>query len=409
MIRLRKMNWRAVPLLGTALLTSSAWADMPVPGKAYVVSPAQLAKPGETPVAANPSRIRPLPQPVPLQVPKGFKASLFADNLENARWLASSPRGDIVLAQPNLGRVVQLEDKDGDGRAETISLVAANLNRPHGLAFHNDFIYIADLDHVWKLPWPFKAGERPQPITAKGALGDGGGHWTRNLAISPDGKQLYVSIGSRGNIGEEAPPRATVMTFNIDGSSGRVLASGLRNPVGIAFRPGSGDLWAVVNERDGLGDGLVPDYLARIDEGGFFGWPYSYIGSNPQPGYEGRRPDLVMAAKVPEVLFRAHSAPLGLLFYDGAQFPADYRGDAFVALHGSWNASRAEGYMVARVRFRNGRPVGGYETFASGFLISDGPFVEAWGRPVGLALDKDGSLLIADDAANAVWRISYQP
>lgn len=401
------MKSLAVLVLGTAVLLPSARAEMPEPGKTYFVSPTTLPKPGETKVAANPSRLVAPASAALLKLPPGFHANPFALNVEHARWLAVSPEGDVLLAQPRLGRVMLLKDADGDGQSEGMSLVATGLNQPHGMAFHGNALYIADLDHVWRLPWPMIGRPPPVPVTPKGALGDGSGHWTRNIAISPDGRKIHVAIGSRSNIGIEESPRATVMEFNIDGSGGRVLASGLRNPVGISFRPGTSELWTVVNERDGLGDGLVPDYLARIDEGGFFGWPYSYIGKNPQPGYEGKRPDLVGAAKIPDVLFRAHSAPLGLAFYDGAQFPDDYRGDAFVALHGSWNASRAEGYMVARVKFKNGKPQGGYEVFAGGFLRSDGPSIEAWGRPVGLAVAKDGSLLIADDAANAIWRISY--
>lgn len=398
----------AVLLLGTALLIPSARAEMPEPGQSYFVSPSALPKPGATKVAANPSRIVGGASSASFKLPPGFRANPFAVNVSQARWLAVSPEGDVLLAQPRLGRVMRLKDADGDGQSEGMSLVATGLNQPHGMAFHGGALYIADLDHVWRLPWPMIGRPAPVPITPKGALGDGGGHWTRNIAISPDGKKIHVAIGSRSNIGIEEAPRATVMEFNIDGSGGRALASGLRNPVGISFRPGTSELWTVVNERDGLGDGLVPDYLARVDEGGFFGWPYSYIGKNPQPGYEGQRPDLVGAAKIPDILFRAHSAPLGLAFYDGTQFPEDYRGDAFVALHGSWNSSRAEGYMVARVKFKNGRPAGGYEAFASGFLRSDGPAIEAWGRPVGLAVAKDGSLLIADDSANAIWRISYE-
>ncbi|MGH6954896.1 MAG: PQQ-dependent sugar dehydrogenase, partial [Alphaproteobacteria bacterium] len=196
--------------------------------------------------------------------------------------------------------------------------------------------------------------------------------------------------------------------FDGGGGGQRTFASGLRNPVGIAFHPESRDLYVVVNERDGLGDGLVPDYLTRLEDGGFYGWPYSYIGSNPQPGFADRRPDLVARAIVPDLLFRAHSAPLGLAFYDGAQFPPEYRGDAFVALHGSWNAGRPTGYAVVRVPFKSGRPLGHYETFMTGFWIKGTDTAVVRGRPVGLAVAADGSLLVADDYAGVVWRVSYR-
>jgi glucose/arabinose dehydrogenase len=200
-----------------------------------------------------------------------------------------------------------------------------------------------------------------------------------------------------------------VQEFDADGSNRRTFATGLRNPVGIAFYPGTDDLYVVVNERDGMGDELVPDYLTRVRRGGFYGWPYSYIGSNPQPGFADKRPDLVARAIVPDVLFRSHSAPLGLVFYQGSQFPGDYRNDAFVALHGSWNAAVPRGYFVARVRFENGRPKGDYEVFASGFWRDSDENAYVMGRPVGLAVARDGALLIADDAGSAIWRVSYRP
>ena len=270
----------------------------------------------------------------------------------------------------------------------------------------------ADLRYVWRYryePGQTRAAAPPEPVTERGALGEAVGHRTRNLAFSPGGGAFFVAIGSRRNIGEELPPRATVQVFDADGSGQRTFASGLRNPIGIAFRPGTGELYVVVNERDGLGDELVPDYFTRIEDGDFFGWPYAYLGPNPQPGYAGRRPDLVARTKRPDVLFRAHSVPIGLVFYDGRQFPPDYRGDAFVALRGSWNAARPRGYMVVRVRFHDGGPAGGYEVFATGFWARGHDRARVWGRPAGLAVAADGSLLVADDTGGAIWRISYAP
>ena len=216
-----------------------------------------------------------------------------------------------------------------------------------------------------------------------------------------------MAVGSAGNIGEERAPRAPVQVFEADGSNGRTFASGLRNPVGIAHYPGTDHLFVVVNERDGLGDELVPDYLTRVTEGDFFGWPYAYTGRNPQPGYADKRPDLVARSKTPDLLFRSHSAPLGLVFYDDEAFPKDYHGDAFVALHGSWNAAVPRGYMVVRVPFELGRPTGGYEAFATGFRAGGAQRAKVWGRPAGLAVAADGSLLIADDVADVIWRVSY--
>ena len=252
-------------------------------------------------------------------------------------------------------------------------------------------------------------------ITPPGAFGGAGGHWTRNIAFDTEGRYIYAAIGSASNISEESAPRATVTRFNMDGSGGRTFAGGLRNPVGIAVHPKTGALYTVVNERDGMGDGLVPDFLTRVQDGEFYGWPYAYIGPNPQPGFAERRPDLVQQSIVPDVLFQAHSAPLGLVFADSDQFPQDWRDDALVALHGSWNAARPTGYKVVRVPFENGRPTGGYENFVTGFWVdtaegwSGGNTAQVIGRPAGLALAQDGSLLIADDAANVIWRVRRQP
>jgi glucose/arabinose dehydrogenase len=282
------------------------------------------------------------------------------------------------------------------------------------MAFQGDMLYVADLRGVWRLP--YRAGDRqasaaPQPVTPPGALGSASGHRTRILAFDADGQHFYVADGSASNIAEEAPPRATIQIFNLDGSGGRTFASGTRNPVGTQIHPATKRLWAVVNERDGLGDGLVPDYLAEMSDGVFYGWPYSYIGKHPQPGFEGR-PEAAKA-RVPDLLFRSHSAPLGLVFVSAPQWPERYRGGALVALHGSWNSANPTGYFVAFVPFRDGRPTGGYEPFATGFRLDGGSgtspgTARVWGRPVGLAFLPDGSLMVSDDAGNTVWRVRYR-
>ncbi len=390
-------------------LSQAVAGDQP-PGQRFHVRPTDLPAPYASDSVANSAIRIARPRGATLDLPPGFRANLFADGFAHARWLAVAANGDVFLAQPRPGKVTLLRDADGDGKAELKVTFADGFDRPHGLAFHGGYLYVADLRRVWRLayrPGQTKAVGPAQAVTEAGALGGGGGHWTRNLAFSPDGKRFYVSIGSRGNLGEDPEPRATVREFDARGGTGRTFAAGLRNPVGIAFYPGTNDLYVVVNERDGMGDGLVPDYLTRLKRGGFYGWPYAYIGSHPQPEYAGRRPDLVARSIVPDVLFKSHSAPLGLVFYDGKLFPPAYRGDAFVALHGSWNSGKPTGYMVVRVPFKDGRPLGYYETFASGFWMSGKGTARVWGRPVGLAVAKDGSLLVADDVGQTVWRITY--
>ncbi len=398
--------------LGVILAAAAApAAEMPVPGQRFEVKPADLPRPYATPSARNSSRLALLPPGASLQVPAGFRATIFADGLSHPRNLVAAADGAVFLAQSREGEVTLLRDTDGSGAADVIAPFITGLLLPHGLALRNGYLYVADSDFVRRFliggaraPLAPGAGE---VLTGRGAFGRPGGHWTRNLALSPDGQRIYVAIGSASNLSEEPAPRATVQIFE-DGSQ-RTLAAGLRNPVGIAVYPGTDDVYVVVNERDGLGDELVPDYLTRIREGEFFGWPYAYTGAIPQPGLGDRRPDLVAQSKVPDVLFRSHSAPLGLVFYDGAQFPAEFRGDAFVALHGSWNAAEPRGYMVARVPFENGRPLGWYEAFATGFWAAGTSTALVIGRPAGLAVAADGALLVADDAGGRVWRIAYSP
>lgn len=360
----------------------------------------------------NPARIIQAPAGAMPQVPHGFQVNIFAETLADARWLAVAPNGDVFLTQPSEGRVTLLRDSKGDGKADLVTTFADGFNEPHGLAFRPGFLYVADIDKVWRIPYEpgqTKAAAKPEPLTAPHALGDGTGHWTRNIAFAPDGNSFFVTVGSASNIGEDPLPRATVQQFAVDGKPLGTFASGLRNPVGISFYPETNDLYVVVNERDTLGDGLVPDYLTRLQKGGFYGWPYSYLGAHPQPNFAFRRPDLVAKAIVPDLLFESHSAPLGLAFYEGTQFPKEYKGDAFVALHGSWNAAAPRGYMVARVPFKDGRPQGYYESFMTGFWASGTVSAEVWGRPVGLAVASDGSLLVADDVGEKIWRISYKP
>ena len=380
-------------------------------GDRIEIRPHELAAPFDTVSVANGSRTIARPKDATLRVPEGFRANLFADGLNEPRWMAVAENGDVFVSSPIDGQVLLLRDRDGDGRAEYVVTYLKRRARPHGLALHNGFLYVANMTGVWAYPYDpaaaAPAGEAV-PVTRRGAFGIPGGHWTRNVVFSPDGEMFFVAIGSHGNIGVEPEPRATVQVFDADGGNQRTYAAGLRNPVGIAFHPETDDLYVVVNERDGLGDELVPDYLTAINDGDFFGWPYAYIGQNPQPGLGEKHPGLVARTKVPDLLFRSHSAPIGLVFYDADQFPESYRGDAFVALHGSWNAATPRGYFVAHVPFRDGRPAGYYEAFATGFWAKGERRAKVWGRPAGLTVAKDGSLLIADDEGGAIWRISHE-
>ena len=386
------------------------------PGTRIKIEAASLPKPGDTPSSSNSPKSIPKPADATLSVQAGFAVNVFAEKLGSARNMILAPNGDIFLAEQNAGRVTLLRDADGDGKAETVVTFADGFKIPYGSAFGKGAVYIGDIQGVWRIP--YSAGDttaraKQTMITPAGAFGANGGHVTRNVNLNPDGTKLFVSIGSSGNIGEDPSPRATIQEFDLDAagttaSNQRTFASGMRNSVGTAFYPGTSDLYTVVNERDTLGDELVPDYMTKVTDGGFYGWPYSYIGQHPQPGYADKRPDLVQKALVPDLLFRSHSAPLGLAFYTATQFPKEYQGGAFVALHGSWNAAGPRGYNVVYVPFANKRPVGDYIVFASGFWSGQGSTAEVWGRPAGVVVAKDGSLLIADDVSNTIFRVSYK-
>lgn len=393
-------------LLLVLAATGASAADLP--GQRFSISPANLSKPYATPAVDNTSEIVARPSGAALKAPPGFTVSLFAANTPDARWMTVAPNGDIFLAESDAGNVVVLRPSPDGTRAAIVSTFATGFERPHGLAIHGESLFVADVKAIWKLPYShgeLKAkGKRLRVVGTTPRAGVG--HFTRDIAFDSHGG-LFLTIGSKDNVAEDPLPYASVQKVNDNGTLS-TFASGLRNPVGIAFYPGTDNLFVTVNERDGLGDDLPPDYLTRIRQGEFFGWPYAYTGSHPDPEFGVKRPDLVTAARAPDVLFHAHSAPLGLVFYEGSQFPAEYRGDAFVALHGSWNSSRPTGYKVVRVQFANGRPQNAYENFITGWWDGSTSPARVWGRPAGLAVARDGSLLIADDAANTVWRVSYR-
>ena len=400
--------WGAILICLTA---APAGADDPVPGERFHIRVADLPAPYAEPSIANPpQRVRRPYEAVPA-VPEGYTATLFAEGLRHPRELLVLPDGGVLVSQPRTGQLILLRDTDGDGRADRVAPFADGFATPYGLQLVDDSLFLSAADGIWRLP--YRVGDDhpagpPERVTAPGAFGPGSGHWTRNLIHDPVDDRFLVAIGSRGNIAEEPEPRATIQVFDRDGGGQRTLASGLRNPVGLAFNPTTGALFAVVNERDGLGDRLVPDYLTRVEDGAFYGWPYAYLGSNPQPDFAERRPDLVARTRVPEVLFEAHSAPIDVVFYDGDLFPPDVVGDAFVSFRGSWNRGQPTGYMVVRVPFAGGEPLGWYESFATGFRIGGRRQAEVWGRPTGLAVAADGALLVSDDTGGTIWRIGYR-
>ena len=387
-----------------ALLLSNAVSAADKPGDKFSVSPSDLPKPYVTPAVDNTSHVvRRAVDQVPA-APKGFAISVFAWQMSDPRFMVVAPNGDVFVSESYASKVTLLRTVDGKTKASTF---ASGFDVPHGLALHDGALYVGDLKAVWRLP--YKDGQLTETsrerVTSPPQLGRPGGHVTRDIAFDSKGA-LYIAIGSRDNIEEDPLPEATVQMVDKSGALS-TYASGTRNPVGIAFYPGTDDLFVTVNERDGLGDGLVPDYLTHLEKGGFYGWPYAYTGHNPDPTFGKKRPDMVAKTIVPDLLFQSHSAPLGLVFYEGNQFPAEYKGDAFVALHGSWNSGKPTGYKVVRVHFANGRPTGGYENFLTGWWDGKTSPARVWGRPAGLAVAKDGSLLVSDDVAKMIWRISY--
>jgi glucose/arabinose dehydrogenase len=377
-------------------------ADMPPPYESA------SANRGPT-VVARPANAWP-------KAPPGFVVELFASGLDNPRLIRVAPDGDIFVAESGPGRIRLLRAADGAKKPENHTF-AENLYQPFGVAFwppgpNPRYVYVANTDSVVR--FPYRSGDL-QPAGPVETIVTGlprGGHWTRDVVFSADGSRMFVSVGSRSNAADRwinAPwqsdeGRAVVLSFTPEGKDKRFLATGLRNCVGMAVEPATGELWCSVNERDGLGDNLPPDYLTRVRDGAFYGWPWFYIGANEDPRHAGEQPALRSRVMVPDVLVQPHSASFEVTFYGGAQFPTDYRGDIFAAFHGSWNRTKRTGYKVVRVLLKNGQPTGEYEDFLTGFVINDR---NVWGRPAGVAVARDGSLLVSEDGNGTIWRISY--
>jgi glucose/arabinose dehydrogenase len=389
------------------------------PGVRRKITPADLPPPFNTPSVDNGPRWARRPDGALPKAPHGFTVNEFASGFNEPRVIVTAPNGDIFLAESRAGRIRVLRDANGDGKAEVSEVFASGLRQPFGIDFYPvgpnpRWVYVANTDSVVR--FPYKSGDLHalggaemivSTIPGGGHL-RGGGHWTRDLQFSADGKRMFVSVGSRTNVDQERLPedehRARILVFDPDGKNGRVFATGIRNPVGLAIQPGTGDLWTSVNERDGLGEDLVPDYVTRVKDGGFYGWPWYYIGPNEDPRKKGERPDLKSKVIVPDVLIQSHSASLDLTFYDGNLFPSEYKGHLFAAEHGSWNREKRTGYKVVRIPIQGGKATGEYEDFLTGFVVDND---HVWGRPVGVTVGRDGSLLVTDDGSNTVWRVAY--
>jgi glucose/arabinose dehydrogenase len=366
----------------------------------------QLPKPYATPSAGNPPHVSSQPANATLHLPPGFRISLFADKLDDPRTMLLAPNGDVIVSEPGAGKITILRDTNHDGVAEQRSTFASGLDNPYGLAFHDRWLYVGNEGAVVRFAYVSGQTKASTPAQQIAPL-PSGGHSTRGVLFNRAGTKMYVSVGSSSNVSAgESPERAAILELNPDGSGRHVFAGGLRNPVGMAWEPVTGALWTAVNERDGLGDELVPDYATSVQPSAFYGWPYAYLGPHEDPRRAGERPDLVKRTIAPSVPIQAHSAPLGILFYQGTMFPPAYHGRAFVALHGSWNRAKRTGYSVISIPFKNGRPTGGYDDFVAGWM-PDETSRTVWGRPVGLLVLADGSLLVSDDGGGKIWRVTY--
>ncbi len=387
------------------------------PGVKRRIKVQDLPPPHDTPSVDNGPNMTPRPDGALPSVPPGFAVAEYATGLDNPRNIVTAPNGDIFVVESGPNRVRVLRDTDGDGKPDVNEVFATGLDQPFGLAFYPlgpnpQYLYVGNTGSVVRFPYhngDLHASGPSEMIASdipSGGRLRGGGHWTRDLAFAPDGRTLFVSVGSSSN-NDDGPKefhRADILAMTPDGKSERVYASGIRNPVGITINPQTGQLWTSVNERDTLGDNLVPDYITHVQDGGFYGWPWYYIGSHYDPRYQGAHPELAGHVLVPDVLLQSHSASLRMTFYEGKQFPKSFSGGAFAAEHGSWNRARRTGYKVIFVPVKNGKATGAYEDFLTGFVTPEG---RVWGRPVGVTVARDGSLLVTDDGSNTVWRVVY--
>ncbi|HJT90250.1 MAG TPA: sorbosone dehydrogenase family protein, partial [Bryobacteraceae bacterium] len=386
------------------------------PGTFHKITTEDLPKPFATKSSANFARTIPRPEGAWPQAPAGFKVELYATGLDTPRQIRRAPNGDFFVvesgSQRKPGSVLVFRGRGADGKPEKVSTFATGLKQPFGVNFYPagknpEWVYVGNTNSVVRFPY------RNGDLVARGAaetiipeLPMGGFHWTRDVVFSKDGKSLLVAVGSADNIDEKGPNehRANILEYTPEGKFVGIYASGIRNPVGLGVNPVTGEVWCSVNERDELGDNLVPDYVTHVEKGGFYGWPWYYIGGHRDPRKGDAHPELQDKVLVPDVLLQPHNASLGLTFYEGRQFPREYQGDLFAAEHGSWNRAVRSGYEVIRVPLDKGHASGVYEDFLTGFVTSQG---QAWGRPVGVATGADGALYVTDDGGQVIWRVSY--
>jgi len=423
----------------TAASQANADWKKDAPGRVHKVDLDKLPAPFATASANNFPRVVPQPEGAKISVPAGFQAEVYLKDLTGPRQMVVAPNGDVFLAETNAGRIKVLRPT-ADGKTAAVTVFAQGLLQPYGIAFqpagaNPKWVYVAEVNRVVR--YPYKVGETGASAVPEVVIPQlspvGGGHFTRDIVFSADGKKMYVSVGSQGNVADDMPKknaadvkaweaqhglgaawgneenRAAVRVFDVGGDTkGRTFATGIRNCVGMTVQPGNGNLWCVTNERDMLGDDLVPDYATRVKEGGYYGWPWYYMGKYEEPRLKGDRPDLAGKATAPDVPFTAHSAATNILFYTATSgrsaFPASYRGQAFVVLHGSWNRALRTGHKIVTLPMRNGVPTGEYVDFLTGFITEEG---NAWGRPVAIVQLQDGSMLLSDDGNNLIYRITY--
>ncbi len=385
------------------------------PGNVHKITLQDLPAPYATPSAGNSPTLVPRPPGVLPSAPPGFKVNLFAEDLRIPRALRVAPNGDVFVAETGAAQIRIFRGVGADGKPQLTSVYVTGLNRPYGMAFYPPgpnprWLYVGNTDAVVRIPYHNGALEADGGAGRVVDLPNGGGHWTRDIAFSPDGRTMFVAVGSGSNVDDpDRKPaeihRADILAFDPDGANLRVYASGIRNPSGIAVDPKTGKLWTTVNERDGLGDNLVPDYVTSVRDGGFYGWPWWYMGPHQDPRHAGKHPELAARVITPDVILQPHNASLQITFYERGRFPPEYRGDLFAAEHGSWNRATRTGYEVIRIpRHQSDSASGEYQDFLTGFVLPDG---RVWGRPVGVATASDGSLLVSDDGSNSIWRVDY--
>lgn len=385
------------------------------PGEVRKITVADLPAPFATQSAGNEATMVARPEGVWPKTLPGFKVELYASGLDNPRLIRTAPNGDYFLAETSADRILVFRGITPDGKAQTTSVFAEGLNRPFGIAFYPKgpnpkWVYIGNTDSVVRIPYHSGDLKASGPAQHLVDLPHGRGHSTRDVRFTPDDSKMLVSVGSASNVDDpDTHPaekdRADVLEFNPDGTGKQIYAYGIRNCVGEAINPLTGELWCSVNERDALGDNLVPDYITHVQPGGFYGWPWWYMGPHQDPRHQGKHPELKSKTITPDVLLNPHNASLEMTFYDGKQFPAEYAGDIFAAEHGSWNRAPRVGYELIRIPLhQTGHASGEYEDFLTGFVLPNG---DVWGRPVGVTVATDGSLLVSDDGSNSIWRISY--